>query len=211
MAQRLSELLGVDVPLVRDWVDGVEVAAGPAGAARELPHERRRGQGRRGAVEEVRRAVRRVRHGRLRHRAPRAGLHARRDQVRQGRRRRPAADGRTRCAGQGARQPGAAAAGDRRRLQGVDQARTAVVAGRQGRPADRRRRHRQHLHRRDGPRRRQVAGRDGPDRHRQADHGRRQGARRRHPGADRRRGRAARSPPTRRRRSRRSMPSAPTT
>ena len=28
VAKRLSELLGVDVPLVRDWVDGVEVAAG---------------------------------------------------------------------------------------------------------------------------------------------------------------------------------------
>jgi len=28
VAKRLGELLGVDVPLVRDWVDGVEVAAG---------------------------------------------------------------------------------------------------------------------------------------------------------------------------------------
>ena len=28
VAQRLSELLGVDVPLVKDWVDGVEVAPG---------------------------------------------------------------------------------------------------------------------------------------------------------------------------------------
>ena len=28
VAKRLSELLGVDVPLVRDWVDGVDVAAG---------------------------------------------------------------------------------------------------------------------------------------------------------------------------------------
>lgn len=28
VARRLSELLGVDVPLLRDWVDGVEVAAG---------------------------------------------------------------------------------------------------------------------------------------------------------------------------------------
>ncbi|KRG74727.1 phosphoglycerate kinase [Stenotrophomonas ginsengisoli] len=28
VAKRLSELLGVDVPLLRDWVDGVEVAAG---------------------------------------------------------------------------------------------------------------------------------------------------------------------------------------
>ena len=115
---RLAELLGRDVPLVRDWLDGVDVAARPARAARELPHERRRGQGRRGAVEEVRRAVRRVRDGRLRHRAPRAGVDARRDPAREGRRRRPAADGRTRRAGEGAREPGAAAAGDRRRLQG---------------------------------------------------------------------------------------------
>lgn len=28
VARRLSELLGIDVPLVRDWVDGVEVASG---------------------------------------------------------------------------------------------------------------------------------------------------------------------------------------
>jgi phosphoglycerate kinase len=28
VARRLSELLGVDVPLVKDWVDGVEVAPG---------------------------------------------------------------------------------------------------------------------------------------------------------------------------------------
>src|SRR5690606_10805680 len=28
VAKRLSELLGVDVPLVKDWVDGVEVAPG---------------------------------------------------------------------------------------------------------------------------------------------------------------------------------------
>ena len=28
VAARLSELLGIDVPLVRDWVDGVEVAPG---------------------------------------------------------------------------------------------------------------------------------------------------------------------------------------
>ncbi|MGE8212067.1 MAG: phosphoglycerate kinase, partial [Stenotrophomonas sp.] len=28
VAKRLSELLGVDVPLVKDWVDGVDVAPG---------------------------------------------------------------------------------------------------------------------------------------------------------------------------------------
>ena len=43
----------------------------------------------------------------------------------------------------------------------------------------------------EGHRRRQVAGRNGPGRHREADHARREGARRRNSGADRRRRRAA--------------------
>jgi hypothetical protein len=88
VAARLSQLLGRDVPLLRDWIDGVEVAPRPAGAAGKLPHERRRGQGRRGAVAQVRRPVRRVRDGCLRHRASRAGLDPRRDPLR---RRSPAA------------------------------------------------------------------------------------------------------------------------
>ncbi len=52
-----------------------------------------------------------------------------------------------------------AAGGDRRRLQGLDQAHDPEVAGRQGRPADRRRRHRQHLPAGGRPADRQVAGR----------------------------------------------------
>ena len=131
--------------------------AGPAGAAGELPHERGRGQGRRGAGEEVRRPVRCVRDGCLRHRPPRPGFHPRGDPLRPGCRRWPAADGRTGCAGQGPGRAGSAAAGDRGRQQGVHQARTAHQPGRQGRPADRRRRHRQHLPGRGRPSGGQVA------------------------------------------------------
>ena len=46
---------------------------------------------------------------------------------------------------QGAGRAGAAAGGDRRRQQGLDQAADPAEPGGQGRPADRRRRHRQHL------------------------------------------------------------------
>ena len=60
----------------------------------------------------------------------------------------PLLGGRTGCAGQGAGTPGPPAAGDRRRLQGLDQADPAGEPDRQGRPADRRWRHRQYLHRR---------------------------------------------------------------
>ena len=59
-------------------------------------------------------------------------------------------------------QPGASAGRDRRRLEGLDQAHHARGAGDEGRPADRRRRHRQHLHARGRADDRQVAGRAGP-------------------------------------------------
>ena len=52
------------------------------------------------------------------------------------------------------------------RLQGFDQARGAGEPARQGRPADRRRRHRQHVPLAAGLQRRQVAGRGGHARHR---------------------------------------------
>ena len=80
-------------------------------------------------------------------------------QVRAGRLRRPAAGGRARRARQGARASRAPAGRDRRRLEGLDQAHGAESAGREGRPADRRRRHRQHVHPRRARARRQVAGR----------------------------------------------------
>ena len=63
---------------------------------------------------------------------------------------------------QGAGKPEAAAGGHRRRLQGQHQAHHPAKPGRQGRPADRRRRHRQHLHAGRRPADRQVAGRARP-------------------------------------------------
>jgi phosphoglycerate kinase len=108
------------------------------------------GQGRRSAVEEVRGAVRRLRDGRVRHRAPRPGLHPRRDPVRAA----------VACGGPllMAELDALAKALDRTRRGHL----LAIVAGSkvstklellsslvvQGRPAHRRRRHRQHLPRR---------------------------------------------------------------
>ncbi len=111
-------------------------------------------------------AVRRVRHGCLRHRASGRGQHPRRGELRASGLRGAAAGGRARGARARAREAGAAAGGDRRRLEGVDQAHGARVAARQGRQADRRRRHRQHLPGRDRRGGRQVAVRDGDARRR---------------------------------------------
>ena len=73
VAARLGELLGREVPLVADWVDGVDVAPGAGGAARELPRQQGREEERRGAGAQDGRAVRHLRQRRLRHRAPRRG------------------------------------------------------------------------------------------------------------------------------------------
>ena len=69
----------------------------------------------------------------------------------------PADAGRARGARHGAGRSAAAGGGDRRRRQGLDQARPAGQSGRQGRRADDRRRHGQHLPVRARHRRRQVA------------------------------------------------------
>ena len=49
VARHLSGLLGVEVPLVRDWLDGVEVGTGQGGAAGELPLQQGREEERRRA------------------------------------------------------------------------------------------------------------------------------------------------------------------
>ena len=64
---------------------------------------------------------------------------------------------------------------------------TILVAGRQGRPVDRRRRHRQHLPARRRQAHRPVAGRAGPGQGSPRHHGHHEGARRRSAAADRRR------------------------
>ena len=61
VAQRMAELLGREVPLVADWVDGVQVAPRPVGAAGELPRQQGREEERRGAGAEDGRAVRHLR------------------------------------------------------------------------------------------------------------------------------------------------------
>ena len=66
--------------------------------------------------------------------------------------------------------------GHRRRRQDLDQARPARQPARQGRRADHRRRHGQHVPAGAGQDGRQVAGRARPGRHRARDHGRGQGA-----------------------------------
>ena len=67
-----------------------------------------------------------------------------------------------------ARRAGAAGRGDRRRGEGLDQARTARQSHQQGRHPDHRRRHGQHLPVRRGQGGRQVAVREGHGRHRRA-------------------------------------------
>ena len=111
---------------------------------------------------------RHLRARRLRHRPPRRGQHLRHRAVRADRLRRPAAVGRDRRDRQGPGRAEAPAGGDRRRLQGLDQADHPRGAGRQGRPADRGRRHRQHLHPRRGRPDRPQPGRARPARHRPA-------------------------------------------
>ena len=77
----------------------------------------------------------------------------------------------------------------RRRRQGLDQDRPAGKPRHQGRCAGDRRRHGQHLPARAGRRRRQVAGGEGPRRHRAAHHGQGRGRELRHHPAGRCRGR----------------------
>ena len=97
-------------------------------------------------------------------------------------------------------QPEAAAGRDRRRQQGLDQARDPAEPGEERRPADRRRRHRQHLHARRRAADRQEPGRAGAGRRgARRDRGD-AGARRRGADAGRRRHRARSSRPTPRRR-----------
>ena len=111
------------VPLVRDWVDGVEVAAGPGRAAGELPRQQGREEERRGAG-----AARWRRCATSSSTTPSAPRTAPRPPPTASRSSRTVA-----CAGpllaaeldalgKALAQPEAAAGGDRRRLQGLDQA-----------------------------------------------------------------------------------------
>ena len=161
VAKHLSALLGVEVPLKRDWLDGVSVEPGKRRAARELPLQQGREKGRRRPGEEDRRAVRYLRQRRLRHRPPRRG--ARRTASRNTHRSpapgrswpRRSRRSRRRSSARRVRWSPSSAA------QGLDQADGARRALREGRPPDPGRRHRQHLHARSRDEGRQVARRAG--------------------------------------------------
>ena len=88
IGERLSELLGMPISLVRDWVDGGTwhdaLAPGQRRAARKLPLQRRRKEGRRRAGAEDGGALRRLCQRRVRIGASRGGDHARhRDDTRE--------------------------------------------------------------------------------------------------------------------------------
>ena len=157
VAKRLTQLLGVPVALKRDWLNGVAVAPGEVVLLENVRFNKGEKEGLRRSREENGGALRHLRHGRLRHRASRGGEHARRREVRADRLRRAAAGQRIDGAGDGAREAGAAAARDRRRFQGVDQAHRARDAALQGGSVDRGRRHRQYFSRGARLQRRQIA------------------------------------------------------
>ncbi len=113
VAARLGELLDSPVPLVRDYLDGVDARPGRCVLCeKELPR----------TCRETRRAGRHICHGRVRHSPQGAGLHGRGHPRRQNGLRRLAHGG-----GAGRGDPHSArtcpaASGDHRRIQGVDKA-----------------------------------------------------------------------------------------
>ena len=105
IADDMSAKLGKTVPLVKDYMDNApQVGCGRGGAVGECPFQRGRGQGQRRPGQEIRRLVRRLRDGRLRHRPPGPGLHPWCRQVRAGGLCRAVAGRGARCPQQGARQ-----------------------------------------------------------------------------------------------------------
>jgi phosphoglycerate kinase len=73
VADYLSEALGRPVPLVGSYVDGFSVQAGRGRAVRERALQQGREEEQRRTGAKIRRALRCVRDGRLRHRPPRRG------------------------------------------------------------------------------------------------------------------------------------------
>ena len=123
VADVMAAKLGKPVRVIRDWVDGgFEVAAGEVVLLENCRFNKGEKKNARSHGKEVRRPVRSVCHGRLRHRASRRSLDLRRGAVRPGGLCRPAGGRGTRSADQGAGDSGAADGGHRRRFQGIDQA-----------------------------------------------------------------------------------------
>jgi hypothetical protein len=186
VAADLSAKMGREVRLVKDYLESApEVADGELVLLENVRFNKGEKKDDE-AVQAVRRALRRLCHGRLRHRPPRPGLDPRRRQVRARRLCRPAAG---RGAGRPEQGPGRARPAHgrhRRRLQGLHQADRARGPVREGRPARGRRRHRQHLPQGRRPQRRQVPVRGRPGRHRQGPDGEDDRPRRHHPDRHRR-------------------------
>ena len=103
VAARLSELLGVKVRLVRDWLDGVDCEPGEVVLLENVRFNKGEKKNRDELARRMAALVRHVCHGCLCDGAPRRGEHPRRGQVRAGGLRRAAADQRARSAREGAR------------------------------------------------------------------------------------------------------------
>lgn len=73
----LKDKLSSPVRLVKDYLDGVEVAAGEAGGAGKRSLQQRREERRRSTLQKIRGAVRRIRNGCIRYCAPCAGVYPR--------------------------------------------------------------------------------------------------------------------------------------
>jgi phosphoglycerate kinase len=91
VADHLSGLLGREVRLVKDYLDGVDVADGEVVMLENVRFNKGEKKNDEALSKQVRCPVRRVRDGCLRHRAPRPGLHPWRGAVRPRGLRRPAA------------------------------------------------------------------------------------------------------------------------
>ena len=171
VARHLSALLGAEVPLMRDWVDGVNVEPGKVVLLENCRFNKGEKKNDDALAQNIAalcdiyvndafgtaHRAEATTYGTAKYAADRL--------------RRPADGGGTRSAGQGAGCADAPAGRDRGRLQSVHQAHYPEVAGGQGGSADRRRRHRQHLHARGRPADRQVAGRSRSGQRSQEDHG----------------------------------------
>ena len=96
VAARLGELLGREVPLVANWVDGVDVAPGQVVLLENCRLNKGEKKNDETLARKMAALVRHLRARRLRHRAPRRGHDLRHRAVRQGGLRRPAAGGRDR-------------------------------------------------------------------------------------------------------------------
>ena len=100
VAQRLSELLGYKVRFEKDWLGRRRVSRPAKSCCCEnVRFNKGEKKDKEDLAQQDGRAVRRLRDGRLRHRASRRGEHARRGALRQGRLRRSAADERADRAG----------------------------------------------------------------------------------------------------------------